>query len=130
MPISAESTAVLLDRIPTPRQARPVSLLVVGVARLLLRLRLLRSRRGFAAGPVISHDSRGAAHGRANRGTFAGIAGDRAADRADRCAPRRTSHGALLLRRRGRGGLGRRSRIEAGLLRGPVVARVLIALER
>src|SRR5580765_2458443 len=129
-PISVPSARALLDRIPTPRQARRVGLLVVAVGGLLLGLCLLGGLRRRAVVSVLSHRARGAADGGAHRCTLAGITGDGAADGPDRGTPRRPMHcSALLWRRRG-GGLRRCGRIEARLLLGPVVTLVLVLLER
>src|SRR5882724_956757 len=128
-PISATSGRGLLDRIPTPRQARRVGLLVVAVGALLLGLRLLGGLRRLAVVGVLSHSAGDGAHAGAYRSTFAGIAADGAADRPHRGSARRALHGTALLRRRRRGLRGR-GRIEASLLLGPVVAFVLVLLER
>src|SRR5439155_15077320 len=129
-PICATSARGLLDRIPAPRQARRIGLLVVAVLGLLLGLCLLAGLRRRTVVLVLSHHSRGAAHRGAHRSALARVTGDGAADGADGGAARRTPHGAALLRRRRRGALRRRGRIEAGLLRGPIVALVLVLLER
>src|SRR6058998_3001726 len=123
-PISATSAGSLLDRISAPRQARRIGLVIVAVGGLLLGLCLLRRLRRRAVVLVLPHHARGAAHRGAHRGPLARVTGDGTADGADRGAARRTPHRAALLRRR------RRGRIEAGLLRGPVVAFVLVLLER
>src|SRR6266705_1581648 len=105
---SASSARALLDRIPAPRQARRVGLLVVAVGGLLLGLRLLGGLRRRAVVRVLFHRARG--------GAGAG-------------ALRRPLHRATLLRRR-RGRLGRLGGVEARLLLGPVMTFVLVLLER
>src|SRR6185369_8788538 len=130
-PISGRSARALLDRISTPRQARRVGLLVVAVGRLLLGLCLLGGCGCIAVVPVLSYRAPGAADGGAHRGALTGIAAGGAPDHCpDGGAARRASHRATLLRGRRRGRLGRCTRVEARLLLGPVVTRVLITLER
>src|SRR5262249_42738199 len=128
-PISAASAETLLDRIPAPRQACRVGLLVIAVGGLLLSLRLLIGGGSVAVRTVVSHHGRSAADGPAAGRALARVTGDGAADGADRGSARRASHRPVLWRRR-RGGLWRRGGIEPCLLRGPVVALVLILLER